>query len=152
MSRAAWAAFDGLCVHANVPDNDHWDMGAANLARIAAAARGETEDDDMTPEDQKRLRRVETLLDYLVPRTPVRVSTSGANIGQADPNGELVSDVWRWTLGMELERQGRSTELADRIAAQVVAALPQNPGGGASPKEVEQAVRNVLLSGAAPGG
>lgn len=39
MTREAWAAFDGICGHANVPDNDHWDPGHADLGAIAAAAK-----------------------------------------------------------------------------------------------------------------
>lgn len=42
MSRAQWRAFDGLSVHANVPDNTHWDMGAIDLERVANAAREPT--------------------------------------------------------------------------------------------------------------
>lgn len=39
MSRSEWRSFDGLCCHANVPDNSHWDIGAGRLPRMAAAAR-----------------------------------------------------------------------------------------------------------------
>lgn len=34
-----WTQWDGLCGHANVPANDHWDPGAADLAAVARAAR-----------------------------------------------------------------------------------------------------------------
>jgi hypothetical protein len=155
MSRAAWRAFDGICMHGNVPDNSHWDMGEADLALIAAAAAGTGDDDMFEAADRENLTQVETLLRQLVPRPAANVMLSGADIGKPVPDGTpgsgRVADVFRWTLAMELERQGRSTVLADQIAAAVVAALPSNPGGGASPAEVEQAVRNVLLSGAAPG-
>jgi hypothetical protein len=40
MSWAAWAAFDGVCGHANVPGNSHWDPGRADYARIARMAGG----------------------------------------------------------------------------------------------------------------
>lgn len=39
MSRAEWARFDGVCGHANVPDNSHWDPGAARLDLVARYAR-----------------------------------------------------------------------------------------------------------------
>jgi hypothetical protein len=39
MTRSRWTTFDGVCVHANVPDNRHWDMGKANLRRMALAAK-----------------------------------------------------------------------------------------------------------------
>lgn len=38
MSETAWHSFDGVCVHANVPNNEHWDMGHAPTAHMAAAA------------------------------------------------------------------------------------------------------------------
>jgi hypothetical protein len=46
-----WATFPGLCGHANVPGNDHWDPGRLDLARIAelAAPSPTAKDDDMTP-------------------------------------------------------------------------------------------------------
>ncbi|MGE3835767.1 MAG: hypothetical protein AB7H43_13435 [Acidimicrobiia bacterium] len=34
-----WAGFDGICGHANVPGNEHWDPGHADLHRVAATAR-----------------------------------------------------------------------------------------------------------------
>jgi len=33
-----WRTFNGQCVHANVPGNVHWDVGIADLTRIARAA------------------------------------------------------------------------------------------------------------------
>lgn len=47
-----WAAFTGVCVHASVPGNDHWDAGDLDLERVTRAAGGAagpqpTEDDDM---------------------------------------------------------------------------------------------------------
>jgi len=42
-----WNGWTGLCVHANVPGNEHWDAGDINLGRIADAARGTNEEDDM---------------------------------------------------------------------------------------------------------
>jgi len=48
MTRTQWRVWDGLCVHANVPDNTHWDMGAINLDKVADAAR--LPDPEPTPE------------------------------------------------------------------------------------------------------
>lgn len=39
MSRSAWRSFDGVCGHANVPDNSHWDPGDARLDLLARYAR-----------------------------------------------------------------------------------------------------------------
>lgn len=39
MSRAAFRDFDGILCHANVPDNEHWDIGAGRLDLIAQGAR-----------------------------------------------------------------------------------------------------------------
>ena len=35
-----WAGFNGVCGHANVPSNDHWDPGALDLGRVVRAAGG----------------------------------------------------------------------------------------------------------------
>lgn len=34
-----WAGFDGVCGHANVPGNEHWDPGVADLRRVAVMAK-----------------------------------------------------------------------------------------------------------------
>ncbi|MGH2741471.1 MAG: YcbK family protein [Thermoleophilaceae bacterium] len=34
-----WQAYNGVCGHKNVPDNDHWDPGQLDLEAIAARAR-----------------------------------------------------------------------------------------------------------------
>ncbi len=39
MTRQEWYAFNGVCGHQNVPDNDHWDPGKLDVAVIAARAR-----------------------------------------------------------------------------------------------------------------
>jgi len=49
---STWASFDGTCVHANVPSNDHWDAGDIDLTRVVRAATGETEPEpEPKPED-----------------------------------------------------------------------------------------------------
>lgn len=35
MSFDAWERFDGWCGHRHVPENDHWDAGALDLAKLA---------------------------------------------------------------------------------------------------------------------
>lgn len=39
MTWSEWATFSGVCGHANVPGNSHWDPGAARLDLIANAAK-----------------------------------------------------------------------------------------------------------------
>jgi hypothetical protein len=36
MTFARWEAFGGICGHRHVPENDHWDAGALDTARLAA--------------------------------------------------------------------------------------------------------------------
>jgi peptidoglycan hydrolase-like protein with peptidoglycan-binding domain len=36
---ATWLAFDGVCWHQHVPENDHWDGGKINMARIIEHAK-----------------------------------------------------------------------------------------------------------------
>lgn len=54
LSRAAFRVFDGVLCHANVPDNEHWDLGDGRLDLIARGAAGTpmpeplpVEEDDM---------------------------------------------------------------------------------------------------------
>lgn len=65
MSMAAWRDFTGWCGHQHVPENDHGDPGAMNFARVIALAKGTTtpsEEDDMTPDQDARLKRIEDAL------------------------------------------------------------------------------------------
>ena len=57
MATARWDQFRGWAAHAHVPENDPWDGGALNLARLATlttAAMTRTEA-DMTPEQSAKL-------------------------------------------------------------------------------------------------
>lgn len=40
MGPTAWDTFNGVCGHQHVPENEHWDPGAIDIARILAAAGG----------------------------------------------------------------------------------------------------------------
>lgn len=46
---ADWLAFNGVCGHQHVPNNDHWDPGRFQIARFFAASTPESpsEEDDM---------------------------------------------------------------------------------------------------------
>lgn len=54
-SPEAWKQFDGLCDHANVPFNDHYDVARLNKHKIADLAKRKlgttTEEDEVKPED-----------------------------------------------------------------------------------------------------
>lgn len=63
MSFAEWDAFDGVCGHQHVPENHHWDPGRLNYPRILGYIE---ENDDMTPDQAKRLERIERLVEELV--------------------------------------------------------------------------------------
>jgi hypothetical protein len=56
MSWATWEAFDGVCSHANVPENAHWDIGRGRLDLIVRAARSNEMGDDMSAEDVAKIR------------------------------------------------------------------------------------------------
>jgi hypothetical protein len=51
MSSSTWYAFDGLCGHANVPKNSHWDPGVARYDLIARAAGTQPPPEPELPED-----------------------------------------------------------------------------------------------------
>lgn len=52
MSDDAWAGFNGVCGHEHVPQNDHWDPGAFQIARFLAATQPAQEVDVITPADR----------------------------------------------------------------------------------------------------
>lgn len=64
---AAWNAFNGWCSHQHVPEQSHWDTGAFKIHTAFDAAQ---EDDDMTPEQDARLKRIEQQLLGLDPAKP----------------------------------------------------------------------------------
>ena len=124
MSRAAWRAFDGLCVHANVPDNIHWDMGAADLARVAQAAGG----DVMAGFDEEQKQYLRDLFEIA---TGLRRAV----------DGQPRSEVFVWSketvvLARQIDKK------IDELPAKVAAALP--PGGGATPAQIEAACRTAI--------
>ncbi|MDP5310367.1 hypothetical protein [Streptomyces poriferorum] len=68
MSMSTWRNFTGWCGHQHVPENDHGDPGDMDFARVIALAKGDTtpsEEDDMTPEQNARLERIEKVLGSL---------------------------------------------------------------------------------------
>lgn len=152
----AGGRFDGrtLCRHAEWAPTRKIDTHTISGTTLRALfSQPNPEEPDMDQAQDKRLRDVETVVrrmeQTLVPRQPRRVVTSGADIGKLSPNGDPVSDLWRWALAAELERQGRTSVLVDRIAKAVVAALPPSQGGvpltidNVSPL-VDGALRSVL--------
>jgi len=149
MSRTAWRNFGGLCVHANVPDNEHWDMGKANLQRMAAAALGN--EDDMFEDSDRALLKAATLnaallAQALVPRKPQNVMLTGEQIGEIVPSGtpgsEVAGDLWRWGVESILRLRDISPT---KIAEAVVAILPINQGGVAPTLAEIQAVVEVAI-------
>lgn len=64
-TEAEWAQFSGVCGHQHVPFNDHWDPGRLDVARIVAAVDPSPPpvhpEDDLTPDQDKRLTDVEHL-------------------------------------------------------------------------------------------
>lgn len=59
MSETAWRAFNGVCGHQHVPENDHWDPGAFDLARFLAATHSEVDPPMTDAEMTKLLDRME---------------------------------------------------------------------------------------------
>lgn len=47
MTEGAWRVFNGVCGHQHVPENDHWDPGAFNLAAFLRGATPHTTEPDM---------------------------------------------------------------------------------------------------------
>jgi hypothetical protein len=137
MTRAEWRVFDGVCMHGNVPDNSHWDMGEADLARVAQAAAGG--DDVALTEDDKQFIR-----DCFVIHTGKRL----ANQDDADPKQR--GEVFVWTKQMAQARvpdQQAVLAAIEGIPAKVVAALPPGGGGsGVTPAQVEEACRAAIDS------
>jgi hypothetical protein len=51
MSPSSWEAYNGLCGHFEVPENDHWDPGAFDFVKLVNIVK----EDELTPEQEKAL-------------------------------------------------------------------------------------------------
>lgn len=90
MTPDTWRAFDGVCGHSAVPFNDHWDPGLLDLVSIARYAGATTPEDDMTPEQDARLKKVEKTLDALM----VQIDPQGVAAGQQfNPKKPFLRDL-----------------------------------------------------------
>ena len=90
MTPDTWRAFDGVCGHSAVPFNDHWDPGLLDLVTIARYAGATTPEDDMTPEQDARLKKVEKTLDALM----VQIDPQGVAAGQQfNPKKPFLRDL-----------------------------------------------------------
>ena len=56
LSRQAWESYRGILGHQHVPENDHWDPGALDVARIIRAA---TPGEAMPTDDDARITQLE---------------------------------------------------------------------------------------------
>ena len=79
-----------MCGHSAVPFNDHWDPGLLDLVSIARYAGATTPEDDMTPEQDARLKKVEKTLDALM----VQIDPQGVAAGQQfNPKKPFLRDL-----------------------------------------------------------
>lgn len=127
-----------------------------NRLRLAVNSRL-TGDDMYEDADRAMLKaialQVARMNQSLVPRQPQNVITDNRNgeIGKQVPVGtplsEPASDLWRWDLQMELERQKGFPKLVENVAAAVVAALPPAAGGSAPTLAEIQSVVEVAVRG-----
>lgn len=153
MSEDEWDAFNGLCAHIDVPYNDHWDCSAERLDRIAEYARAAldgvlspSEEEDLTPDQDKRLTNVEAMLKALDPviRTSynygvwnnTEIKTVGKGVTTVDP---IIRDTfnlatWNNTIlnqmaGDEQPTTDRAKVLSEASADELLAALRAKLGG-----------------------
>lgn len=120
------------------------------MERIVAVALGE--DDDMTDEDRKVLNAINARLAAFLQMKPSLKTTWSAN-----PNGVETLPAVAALAGVDLDpdelaliqtaAQAGAAAAADDIVARVLAGLPE---GTLTKDDVEAAVRQVLLTGAAP--
>lgn len=133
------------CRHAEWAPTRKIDTHSLSGATLRAMIAKPPEEDDMDAEQDARLKRVEDLLEYLVPRSPLWAMVQGSDIGKVveagTPGAKKVADLWRYALYVELERQGRKDDLVQRIAQATVAALPPGGGDGLSEAQMVAAVR-----------
>jgi hypothetical protein len=166
MSATAWRAFKGWCGHQHVPENDHGDPGAFPIASLLQLAQQilNPQEDDMTPDESKRLTNVETMLAQLVKQTPEQWMIPDAS----DPNKRRYKFVPKGTPGAQLVTTfnamgGNSLQVsiggvADKLVSgvalsdeaikdvvdAVVAKLPA--GGGANPQQLAEIVADELAA------
>ena len=85
-SEEEWLAFSGVCGHQHVPENDHWDPGAIDVARLAALMGTPTNQEDflmsLTPAQAAELYETTKATNVEVGKlaTAIRDSTSGMQV------------------------------------------------------------------------
>ncbi len=107
---AEWNAFEGICGHQHLPENDHWDPGRINIQRLLVLIQ---EEDDMTTEDRLLLLEILGLC-----------RSSNGELGQLavvvrDPStglGRVVGDLAR-TLDRQTPAAVQVAFAADTLAA-----------------------------------
>jgi len=114
------------------------DMNAAR-GRITAAL---TQEDDMTPEQERKLDEALGLLRALVPNTPRKVVTTGSSVGTVSDAGKPAAELWRW--GLESLFRTRALD-PSTLAQQIAERLPA-ASGPVKVADLEQALRNVFGS------
>jgi hypothetical protein len=127
MSRSEWRSFGGVCGHANVPDNSHWDPGPARLDLVARYARGQSVP---TPTPTPSPSRSAANMPYIASRNgthrlveggtcpPIDATAVKAAVAQGVPVIPFSEASWDHLLGQCGEALGRDIVAAIKRAAE----------------------------------
>ncbi|NUO43722.1 MAG: hypothetical protein HOV82_17000 [Streptomyces sp.] len=127
MTAAEWNAFEGICGHLHVTENDHGDPGAIDFPKLIALAKGQTvpEEDDMQLSDLVKLG----------PWVPKKwPKDSGLQDGTIQVNTALGSAYGYSRLAAE-----SSTALVAQVAALTATVGKLAEGGGLDAGEIQAA-------------
>lgn len=112
MGRDKWLAGGFVAAHQHVPENDHGDAGAIDIAAVLSHAYPSSEENDMDAEARGWLEDTRGWAEELF---KIATATAGAN----DPSGKPITDHWvvRYTLA-ELRKLAETVEsLSEKVAA-----------------------------------
>lgn len=135
MSHDVWLGFNGVCGHQHVPENDHWDPGRLDVARILTAAN--PMEDDMTDAEREQLGQTLTL-------ATAAARDAAAALEAVEEIRELVVPLLRERDGSRYARLKyivRTAPDQDALARKIVSLLPD---GKLTTSQLEAAVANAI--------
>jgi hypothetical protein len=154
MSGATWDAFRGILGHQHVPENDHGDPGALDVARIIALAKGNTVARTLTDDDIAALAASPVL------RSAMTSAVWRAGWGGSRQDGKTEYADWRLYTASHPEYAAKAIAaeiaalakgpLVDAVADAVIAKLGTSTTAvtvNLAADVIKDAVREVLVEG-----
>lgn len=144
MAPADWDAFDGVCGHQHVPENDHWDPGRFPYERMLALIDPQetmfmylTEAEEHEVRDRLRL---------LTPFAPERITRAGTIVPPGTANSVVADPGVRWAIETHNQVEDLASLDPAAVAQAVLAGLDPQAIAAAIPTSLAADVANELAA------